>query len=102
MDDAEFDGLFRAIKARYAELTSESRRASFLSHVRSLGTWESNSIDAYPTDAAAEFPDSIDIAFAVCHRDCGARELIVEGSTQECQRCGRLMFRTDVVTYRKT
>ncbi len=48
---------------------------------------------------SVEFPDRIHIAYAVCRNDCGAREFIVDGSTQRCQRCGNLMFRTDVAEY---
>jgi hypothetical protein len=52
----------------------------------------------YP-DVVAEFPETVPIAYAVCHSDCGTKQLIVDGSTQECQRCGRLMFRTEVKEY---
>lgn len=31
--------------------------------------------------------------------ECGVCEFIVDGSTQECQSCGALMFRTDVAEY---
>jgi ribosomal protein L37E len=40
------------------------------------------------------------VAYAVCARECGAREFIVDGQTQVCQHCGRLMFRTEVREYR--
>jgi hypothetical protein len=52
----------------------------------------------YP-EVTANFPKAIHIAYAVCHPDCGTEELIVDGSTQLCQRCGRLMFRTEVKEY---
>ena|SRR5437667_12575142 len=46
------------------------------------------------------FPERLPVAFAVCHPECGAREFIVDGSTQECQQCGANMFPTDVAEYR--
>jgi hypothetical protein len=36
----------------------------------------------------------------VCHPECGAREFIVDGSTQECSHCGGSMFRSDTAEYR--
>ena len=45
------------------------------------------------------FPKTIHIAYAVCKKECGVREFIVDGSTQRCQKCGSLMFRTDVSKY---
>jgi hypothetical protein len=45
------------------------------------------------------FPESISVALAVCTKKCGAREFIVDGSTQRCQYCGHLMFRTEVAEY---
>lgn len=45
------------------------------------------------------FPETIHVAFAVCANECGKREFIVDGSTQRCQACGQLMFRTDVAEY---
>ena len=54
----------------------------------------------YPDPGAVSFPEAIHIAYAVCHPECGAREFIVDGSTQECQYCGGgLMFRTEVREY---
>jgi hypothetical protein len=53
----------------------------------------------YPGVEAATFPPEIHIAYAVCGRECGNREFIVDGSTQVCQSCGKLMFRTVVQKY---
>jgi len=53
----------------------------------------------YPKVSGVEFPDEVSVAYAVCGRDCGAREFIVDGQTQVCQHCGRLMFRTEVRKY---
>lgn len=51
-------------------------------------------------DGSVEFPESVHIAYAVCTKKCGVREFIVDGSTQRCQTCGKLMFRTDVSEYK--
>ncbi len=48
-----------------------------------------------------DFPKTLYVAYAVCHADCGVKELIVDGSTQECQRCGRLMFRSETQEYQR-
>jgi hypothetical protein len=94
MTDEEWNNLLSKIKSRYGELSSQSRRHSFLDHVRSLGEWQ---LDAYSDmenmKVSPEFPADVHVAFAVCHPGCGVQEFIVDGSTQECQRCGRLMFR---------
>jgi hypothetical protein len=100
MRDVEFDALFEQIRKRYVELGDNQRkRERFLSHVRALGHWENDPRD-YP-DVAPSFPQTVHVAFAVCHPDCGTRELIIDGSTQECQRCGQLMFRTSVERYER-
>lgn len=93
--------LFAQIRRRYEELEggSESRKASFLAHVRSLGEWESDR-EYDPDPGEVDFPESLPIAFAMCYPECGRSEFIVEGSTQECQRCGSLMYRTETKEYR--
>ena len=99
--DDEFDNLFAAIRQRYSELgPNPRRRESFMAHVRSLGSWERDDVDYSNRDVAdVTFPETIDLAYAVCAPSCGVREFIVEGSTQECQYCGGLMFRTEVAEY---
>lgn len=47
-----------------------------------------------------DFPEEIGIALAVCTKNCGTVEFIVDGSTQVCQHCGSLMYRTQVKKYR--
>ena len=54
----------------------------------------------YPEVTQVEFPESIHVAFAVCTKKCGVREFIVDGSTQRCQCCGELMFRTESAQYK--
>jgi hypothetical protein len=98
VSEAELEDMISQIRARYATIGKDSpRMESFLLHVRSLGQWEQDPMD-YPA-VTANFPNEVHVAYAVCHPDCGTRELIVDGSTQECQRCGRLMFRTAVQGY---
>ena len=45
------------------------------------------------------YPKEICIAFAVCGKDCGHKEFIVDGGTQICPCCGRNMFRTETKMY---
>jgi hypothetical protein len=98
MSDADLEEMISQIRVRYAQLNNNpSRRESFLLHLRSLGQWEQDPMD-YPS-VTADFPESLQVAYAVCHPDCGTEELIVDGSTQECQRCGRLMYRTAIQEY---
>ena len=100
VSDEELDELLARIKARHDQLKDGScRMESFLLHVRALGSWEQEPMD-YP-DIEPVFPETLPVAWAVCHPDCGCREFIVEGSTQECQHCGRLMFRLSMREYRK-
>lgn len=56
-------------------------------------------LSAYPRVRSIKFPESIPIAFAVCAMECGNRQFIVDGSTQICDRCGGIMFRTLVRNY---
>lgn len=100
MSEAELETMISQIRARYAEISkNSSRMESFLLHLRALAQWEREPMD-YPA-VPADFPRVVHIAYAVCHPDCGTRELIVDGSTQECQRCGRLMFRAAVQGYER-
>jgi len=54
----------------------------------------------YQKPGKTNFPRDLPIAFAVCSKKCGAQQFIVDGSTQVCEHCGRLMFRVEVATYR--
>ena len=99
-DDDALDVLFSKIRSRYSELNQNTaRRKRFVDHIRSLGHWEDDPMD-YP-DVTPEFPEFLDIAYAVCHPNCGVQEFIVEGSTQECQRYGQSLFRTDRRKYKR-
>jgi hypothetical protein len=93
----DIETLLTALRERHAQLQpAQQYLQSFVAHLTSLGRnhWDA----AIPTDPGpVEFPDRIHIAFAIC--PCGVREFIVDGSTQECQSCGSLMFRTETAEY---
>jgi len=57
-------------------------------------------LDEYPEVKEVQFPEEIHIAYAVCGKTCGAKGFIVDGQTQVCDYCGKLMFRTEVRKYR--
>ena len=46
-----------------------------------------------------EFPNEIYVAYAVCGKQCGNKEFIVDGQTQVCEHCHKQMFRTEVRKY---
>jgi len=50
-------------------------------------------------DKEIVFPEEIYVAYAVCSEKCGNTEFIVDSSSQVCQYCGKLMFRTVVKKY---
>lgn len=64
-----------------------------------MAKFEAYPLDEYIKVSEVEFPQEIHVAYAVCSTACGAREFIVDGQTQVCQHCGRLMFRTEVKKY---
>ncbi len=97
---ADLEPLLDAVRRRFAELgPSDCRQQSFLAHLRTLGRWEAGGV-VHADPGAVEFPDRLPIAFAVCSTECGGSQFIVEGGTQECQRCGDLMFRTATAVYK--
>ena len=69
-----------------------------MAHLRSLARWDQEP-NNYPAVAAPSFPERLPIAYAFCHPECGTREFIVDGSTQECQRRGGLLFRAETREY---
>ncbi len=64
-----------------------------------MAKFEAYPQDAYPEITDVEFPNELHIAYAVCGKPCGNKEFIVDGQTQVCQYCGKLMFRTEVKKY---
>ena len=89
-----------AIRRRFGQL-NPNERGEFRRHLASLARWHAEPMD-YPILNNIDFPERLTVAHAVCHPECGAKEFIVEGSTQECQYCGGLMFRTKNAEYRRT
>ncbi len=61
--------------------------------------FEAYSLDEYPEVNNLVFPRELTIAYAVCGKSCGNKEFVVDGQTQVCQYCGKLMFRTETKTY---
>ena len=97
----ELEKLFEAIKRRFEELPeASSQRDSYLAHLRSLSRWHKEPMD-YEEIETVSFPEQVAISYAVCHPECGRKEYIVEGSTQECQSCGGIMFRTESSLYKR-
>jgi hypothetical protein len=62
-------------------------------------TFTGYELKEYPDIKNVNFPHEIHIAYAVCGKSCGNREFIVDGSSQVCQYCGKLMYRTKVKKY---
>lgn len=95
----ELDEIIELIKNKVGSLRDGScEKRGFIDHLRSLARWHEEPMD-YPEVSHMDFPENIFIAYAVCHPECGVAEFIVDGSTQECQHCGSLMFRTEVAEY---
>lgn len=67
---------------------------------KDMEKFEAYPLEDYPEITEASFPSEIEIAYAVCGKDCGNREFIVDGQSQVCQYCGKLMFRTVVRKYK--
>jgi len=61
--------------------------------------FEAYPVEKYPEVRDVAFPVEIQIAYAVCGSECGNREFIVDGQSQVCQHCGKLMFRTETRKY---
>lgn len=96
----DIETLLGALRERYDQLQAAPQYLRpFVAHLQSLGR---DQLDAViPADAGpAKFPERLHIAFVIC--PCGVREFTVDGSTQECQSCGSLMFRTETVEYERT
>lgn len=91
----DIEALIDSVRKRWKDLAGAPvYRNSLLLHLKSLGSDETVQVSE---PRKVTFPARISIAFAICK--CGIREFIVDGSTQECQNCGSLMFRTKVADY---
>ena len=99
LEVTDLDALFDAIRARLSAVARDSDSAeSIVAHLRSLARWHQESTD-YVDPGPVTFPITLPVAYAVCHPECGTAEFIVEGSTQECQRCGGSLFRMETREY---
>ena len=69
-----------------------------ISKKRNFKKWDN---EEYPkvSNKQIKFPKDVYIAYAVCGVKCGNMEFIVDGQTQVCEYCGKLMFRTEVKKY---
>ena len=47
----------------------------------------------YPEVETVDFPREIIIVYAVCSKQCGNEQFIVDGSTQTCEYCYREMLK---------
>lgn len=98
--DENIDKLLAAVKQRYQELgPSSCNKKEFVDHIESLTKWQKDRDYIEVDEGSIVFPEEIHIAYAVCNKECGIMEFIVDGGTQECQYCGGAMFRTDVKKY---
>ncbi len=95
-----FKEIFEDIEKQYSKLINSCDKDSFIENLKAIARWNEEPND-YEEPKEIKFPESIHIAYAVCHPECGVHELIVDGSTQKCQRCGGLMFRTEIIEYKK-
>jgi hypothetical protein len=93
--ELDIEILLDSLRKRWNELAGAPfYRQSFLLHLQSLGS----DIEFQACDARkVTFPSRLSVAYAICK--CGVKEFIVDGSTQECQNCGKLMFRAEVADY---
>ena len=95
----EFDQIVETIRKKLHSLAHDScDRTHLMYHLRSLARWHEEPLD-YPDVSDITFPEIIAVAYAVCHPECGVAEFIVDGSTQECQQCGGLLFRSETTEY---
>ncbi|MDH5642237.1 MAG: hypothetical protein OEY28_13190 [Nitrospira sp.] len=84
----------------YLVTTLSKQERELLLHLASLARRYSEPMD-YPKQSKSSFPQTIFVSQAVCHPECGTDELIVDGSTQECQNCGGIMFRLESAAYQR-
>jgi len=98
----ELDNLLLAVRQRFSQLTDDDcQRRSFLSRLRALGRFDAEPMD-YEEPEDAFLPKELEIAFAVCHPECGNQAFIVlEGGPQCCDRCGEMMYPVKFGTFRQ-
>lgn len=96
----ELSTYFTEIEKRFSEIKNPCDKESFLLNLASLARWNIEPMD-YPETKQIKFPETLYVAHAVCHPECGVQEFIVEGGTQKCQRCGGSLFRNESIEYKK-
>ena len=97
----DLDNLLLGIRQRFSQLTdNDCQRTLFLNRLRSLGRFDAEPMD-YVEPEEAFLPKELEIAFAVCHPECGNQAFVVlEGGPQYCDRCGGTMCPMKFGTYR--
>jgi len=96
----DIENLINKIRVKYATLPAGScAERDYLAHIKSIAI-DGYSASNYPTHNIIEFPNKLIVSYAVCSIECGIKEYIIEGSTQECQHCGGLMYRTNTAEYK--
>ena len=93
--------LLQAIRQRFSQLTDDDcQRRLFLNRLKTLGCFGAEPRD-YQEPDHAELPKELEIAFAVCHPECGNQAFVVlEGGPQGCDRCGGTMLPVKFGMYR--
>lgn len=99
--DLELEPLLEALRRRYAELDDTAcQRRVFLNRLRNLARFAAEPVD-YQQPAEVALPKELEIAFAVCHPECGNQALIVvDGGPEGCDCCGGTMYPVEVASYR--
>ena len=99
--NGELEPLLEAISKRFAQLTDDKcQRRIFLNHLRTLSLFGAEPVD-YEEPEVTEMPKELEIAFAVCHPECGNQAFVViEGGPQGCDCCGGTMLPVQIRTYR--
>ncbi len=96
----DFKEILEDIEKQYSKLRNSCDKGSFIKNLKAIARWNEEPND-YEEPKEIKFPESLHIAYAVCHPECGVHELIVDGSTQKCQSWGGLMSRMEVTEYIK-
>ena len=81
--NGEVESLLEAIRQRFVRLTDgDCQRKVFLNRLRTLGQFDAEPLD-YQEPDVAELPKELEIAYAVCHPECGNQAFVViEGGPQ--------------------
>lgn len=97
----DLEPMLEALRLRFSQLTDDDcQRRLFLNRLRTLGSFGAEAVD-YQEPEEADLPKELEIAFAVCHPECGNQAfLIIEGGPQCCDRCGGTMLAVKFGNYR--